>query len=1251
MRYEAYENRIKKLARVLSVVLRYTVVFVIALIVICLAVAGLLRMKGTILRMECPDIVAYGEDLSPDAAAFLSSVHYQYRTDDGEWNERVPVLPGEYRVRAVARRSFGGLEYSKELTFTIVKREASFFVCEDYITYGDIPSVSADLAYGDSLAAVDYIYGDYVDEINEFRSEKVIFTEVSLDVTPDAEKIRITNSAGEDVTDFYNIKCVTKNIGIVKRNIKITVEKKSKEYDGLELAWDKYDITEGELASGDLMVAVFSSSIVLEGSVKNIPEIYISNAKGEKVNRLYNLEISEGELSVVKRSLCIETTDGEWTFDGKIHEKIEYRLVSGSLLEGHRLMAIFHKPVYEASDEPTENVIYFRILDEKNHDVSIHYSVIVKTGSLKVNRCPINVKIPDFELTYDGQIHSYIPCMYFNEEDGVSDVWWYDYSNSFINISNVGIYNSAGFPVKVFSDTGEMIDLTSNFDISVERYGDLIIKKRVVTFKTGYYSKEYDGNRYQHPDWNGCIVRGETLNGISDQGLGIGHTFVAQSTVYEKNVGSYKNTMFVNIVKLVDNVGTGTPFEDVTDNYEIVIEEGIFEIVPRKVLIMPSERSKVYDGTPLFAVGEFITENLLPQHDLTASVSGSITDVYESGRVSSIVEETVKITDMFGIDVTDNYDINCLTGFLNITPRPITVYTRSLSAVYDGERHEIHELDERSFKYLLEGHEIKYQFSPKSFLEKIPKGKSFGSAANSLDKTKTRIIRTEDGGDMTGNYNITYKFGLLTLLPRVITVSTPSGSWMYDGKPHSLPEFTHLSGELLDGHFFGDPAKVDMGPTEIVHAGTIDNKFVNLIIFSDTGEDVSCNYKIVSESGTLTVEPRPIVIVTDSATKQFDGKPLTAPGAKIHSESEYDLIDGDIITLIESTRVVFVTDGVRYNVPERTPGVKSGWSITDKHGEDVTDCYTVRSVYYGTLEVTKCPIEVVTPSYERYYDGSDLSCVIGEINGGPDGDYYAILGGTPTIKRPGSIENTCDPSLTRIMYKVAGNGEFDYWQDTISDVTSGLVTNVTDNFEIVGYKFGRLTIRDGILVYVKISPTEIIYSGSDVKINFEEVTSGYQDRFNIDFSAIDLSINKVGTISYSTLLANEYKAVVTPKDPNDKNVYGVRFVMDASYPVLRVIPRSITITAASATFNYSQGVTYTLDSCSVTFGSLAPGHRLEATCTGKLVCSAIYRGELKTSNEIGAWKIIDSHGNDVTSYYNVTIKSGILQLVNSPELE
>lgn len=81
--------------------------------------------------------------------------------------------------------------------------------------------------------------------------------------------------------------------------------------------------------------------------------------------------------------------------------------------------------------------------------------------------------------------------------------------------------------------------------------------------------------------------------------------------------------------------------------------------------------------------------------------------------------------------------------------------------------------------------------------------------------------------------------------------------------------------------------------------------------------------------------------------------------------------------------------------------------------------------------------------------------------------------------------------------------------------------------------------------------------------------------------------------------------------------------------------RSIDVITASGTREYIEGEIFEINEAWVDKG-LLPGHRLEATfCRGIEDVGSV-------ENKLSNCRILDGEGNDVTEYYDIKIKFGIL---------
>ena len=177
---------------------------------------------------------------------------------------------------------------------------------------------------------------------------------------------------------------------------------------------------------------------------------------------------------------------------------------------------------------------------------------------------------------------------------------------------------------------------------------------------------------------------------------------------------------------------------------------------------------------------------------------------------------------------------------------------------------------------------------------------------------------------------------------RLLVFSTESQTKIYDGEPLVNGKWKLVSGELEDGH--------TLVPT--VHgsqtaAGTSENK-MSVKILDANQVDVTGDYRIEYRPGKLTVNQRSIKVASDSASKQYDGTPITC--------ETFKTVSGNLLT------------GHRLNVQFGISRTEVGSSeniitvtVLDRSNAQVTANYDIYTIY-GSLTISGYTITIATPS-------------------------------------------------------------------------------------------------------------------------------------------------------------------------------------------------------------------------------------------------------------------------------------------------
>ncbi len=176
--------------------------------------------------------------------------------------------------------------------------------------------------------------------------------------------------------------------------------------------------------------------------------------------------------------------------------------------------------------------------------------------------------------------------------------------------------------------------------------------------------------------------------------------------------------------------------------------------------------------------------------------------------------------------------------------------------------------------------------------------------------------------------------GVIRLGQNTLVIETESFEAKYDGTPLTNYTWKIADGKLKDGHTI----EVNFTGSQ-TNVGESDNT-VEVIIRDELGTDVTSDYKIQYNYGLLKVNPRTIAVCTKSATKAYDGIPLTSLE---HEVSE------DFDGLVRGHFIKAVVTGYQIEVGE-SANTMSQIEIFDFLGADVTANYRI-VVREGTLMV------------------------------------------------------------------------------------------------------------------------------------------------------------------------------------------------------------------------------------------------------------------------------------------------------------
>ncbi|MBQ9116613.1 MAG: transglutaminase domain-containing protein, partial [Clostridia bacterium] len=271
---------------------------------------------------------------------------------------------------------------------------------------------------------------------------------------------------------------------------------------------------------------------------------------------------------------------------------------------------------------------------------------------------------------------------------------------------------------------------------------------------------------------------------------------------------------------------------------------------------------------------------------------------------------------------------------------------------------------------------------------------------NAVSSIVSCMAVNEFGEDVSYRYEFDYSdTGILEVTKRKVTVISDSASKIYDGKELICHEYAVASGQ---SPLLGHRVKVEFNGSQ-TEIGYSDN-FFDAFIVDNEGNAVDGwenYYEIGKEYGELKVAYSVLLFATDSATKVYDGTPLSA-------SDTCELVGGELMPghalyseIPEATRI---EPGISRNIPTVV--------ITNAEGEDVTWMYVIGMEHIGVLSVTRIPITVRSESAEARFDtiapGGALTCYDFTIEGSLLEGHRAEVYISGAISTVGICDNQID---------------------------------------------------------------------------------------------------------------------------------------------------------------------------------------------------------------------------------------------------
>ena len=350
--------------------------------------------------------------------------------------------------------------------------------------------------------------------------------------------------------------------------------------------------------------------------------------------------------------------------------------------------------------------------------------------------------------------------------------------------------------------------------------------------------------------------------------------------------------------------------------------------------------------------------------EFTAKVEGTLGNDkvdYKLSREKGKDVGTYTITPT-GDEKQGNYTVTYNPGTLTIVAaqRTTELSVTSYNGVYDAKKHTI------EVNGIVDGDKVEYSYNGITWSDKL---KEYTDVTDT--EIKVRVTNSNYEPAVTDNL---YGRVIITSRPISITGEGWDTGQLYTGKTYKTDKFEWENANkantrgLVDGQSVNTTYKLEgTNVSEKPYTGV----FTAVQIMSADNKDVTNNYTVKTNPGTLKIVAAPLIIRTEKAEKTYDGKPLTNENMTIEG-----LKNGEV--------VAHKTTGTQTEVGNSDNTYELDWNSKETTAKESN--YIIKEVSLGKLVVkeTEDEIVVTTTGGTFTYDGQPHGATV-EVSELPEG--------------------------------------------------------------------------------------------------------------------------------------------------------------------------------------------------------------------------------------------------------------------------
>lgn len=736
--------------------------------------------------------------------------------------------------------------------------------------------------------------------------------------------------------------------------------------------------------------------------------------------------IQDNTLKIDKKLLKLTSPSANKIYDGKA-------LTATNLTIDGLVAADADKLTYKVTGSQTEvgtstNTFNFTL----DPSVINNYDVQTTMGELKVtpvtNEIVVKITGNKTNEKYDGTAKTAEGYTYVVECAGADASSLYSAADfTFSGNAKVTEKNAGEYPMGL--DASQFTNKDNNTFQKVSFVlvsdGELTITKRNVTLTSADDEKVYDGTALTN-----SIVT------VSGDGFVTNEAPSYDVTGTITNVGEVDNTF---TYEFANGVNAG--------NYEITPVYGKLKVTPvtKAVTVTIKENSgtEKYDGTEKTVTGytvESISNPLYTVNDFTFSGSAEV-----KGTNAGTYGMNLSPSDFTNTNTSNFPNVTFVVedGQLVIQKRSVTLTSGSDSKAYDGTA-----LKKETVEVTGDGFAENEGADYSNFASRTEVGET--------DNTFTYTLKSNTSKD---NYEISVVEGKLTITATadevVVTIKENSGTKTYDGTEKTVTGYTvqSISNKLYTEKDFTFSGNAEVKGT---NAGSYDMELTPADFQNMNKNFTKVTFEIVD--GKLTIKKREVILTSDSASKDYDGTPLTAKNVIVSGDGFANGEGATYDVYGSQTESGSSKNHFRYSLTQGTN--------TDnyKFTEDLGDL-TVRAIE------TPVVVTIRGKHAEATYDATEKS-----VTG-----YTATADNTNYPLNDSSIKFIGDATIK--------GTDADTYKGTLD---AAQFENINKNFKDVTFKVvdpGELVIKP-VEITLTSADAEKVYDGTELTNNKVTVTAG-----------------------------------------------------------------------------------------------------------------------------------------------------------------